>query len=52
MRWFTRWYGANPLHLLAMVGCFALAWYAGAGCCTASPSASSSGSSPRSSATT
>jgi len=31
MRWFRRWYGANPLHLLAMVGCFALAWYAGAG---------------------
>jgi hypothetical protein len=30
MRWFVRWYGANPLHLLALVGCFALAWYAGA----------------------
>ena len=28
MRWFTRWYGANPLHLLTMVGCFALAGYA------------------------
>jgi hypothetical protein len=31
MGWFKRWYGANPLHLLAMIGCFALAWYAGAG---------------------
>ena len=31
MRWFARWYGANPLHLLTLVGCFALAWYAGAG---------------------
>jgi hypothetical protein len=30
MRWFVRWYGANPLHLLALVGSFALAWYAGA----------------------
>ena len=30
MGWFKRWYGANPLHLLAMIGCFALAWYAGA----------------------
>jgi hypothetical protein len=29
--WFKRWYGANPLHLLAMIGCFALALYAGAG---------------------
>ena len=28
MRWFTRWYGANPLHLLTMLGCFALAGYA------------------------
>ncbi len=26
--WF-RWYGANPLHLLALIGCFALAGYAG-----------------------
>lgn len=24
-----RWYGANPLHLLALIGCFALAGYAG-----------------------
>ena len=24
----TRWYGANPLHLLALLGCFALAGYA------------------------
>ena len=24
------WYGANPLHLLALVGCFALAGYAAA----------------------
>ncbi len=31
MSWFKRWYGANPLHLLTMIGCFALAWYAGAG---------------------
>src|ERR1700747_1300189 len=31
MGWFKRWHGANPLHLLAMIGCFALAWYAGAG---------------------
>ena len=30
MRWFTRWYGASPLHLLAMLGCFALAGYAAA----------------------
>jgi hypothetical protein len=30
MGWFKRWYGANPLHLLAMIGCLALAWYAGA----------------------
>lgn len=37
MRWFKRWYGANPLHLLAMVGCFALAWYAGAGLLHAKP---------------
>jgi len=28
MRWFSRWYGANPLHLLTMIGCFALAGYA------------------------
>jgi hypothetical protein len=28
MRWFTRWYGANPLHLLTLVGCLALAGYA------------------------
>lgn len=24
-----RWYGSNPLHLLALIGCFALAGYAG-----------------------
>jgi hypothetical protein len=24
-----RWYGAGPLHLLALAACFALAWYAG-----------------------
>ena len=30
MRWFKRWYGANPLHLLAFLGCFALAGYAAA----------------------
>jgi hypothetical protein len=30
MRRFLRWYGANPLHLLAMLGCFALAGYAAA----------------------
>lgn len=29
LRWPTRWYGANPLHLLALIGCFALAGYAG-----------------------
>ena len=28
MRRLLRWYGANPLHLLAMAGCFALAGYA------------------------
>jgi hypothetical protein len=28
MRWFRRWYGANPLHLLAMLGCIALYGYA------------------------
>jgi hypothetical protein len=37
MRWFSRWYGANPLHLLTMVGCFALAWYAGADLLHAKP---------------
>jgi hypothetical protein len=31
MRWFRRWYGANPLHLLAMLGCVTLTGYAGAG---------------------
>jgi hypothetical protein len=30
MRWFRRWYGANPLHLLAMFGCVMLTGYAGA----------------------
>jgi hypothetical protein len=30
MRWFKRWYGANPLHLLVMFGCAALTGYAGA----------------------
>jgi hypothetical protein len=30
MRWFKRWYGANPLHLLSMLACFALAGYAAA----------------------
>jgi hypothetical protein len=29
-RRFTRWYGAGPLHLLTMIGCFALAGYAAA----------------------
>lgn len=28
MRRLTRWYGANPPHLLALLGCFALAGYA------------------------
>ena len=37
MRWFSRWYGANPLHLLTLVGCFARAWYAGAGLLHAKP---------------
>ena len=27
MRWFTRWYGANPLHLLTLIASFALAGY-------------------------
>jgi hypothetical protein len=30
MRWFRRWYGANPLHLLVMLGCSMLAAYAAA----------------------
>ncbi|HET6192607.1 MAG TPA: hypothetical protein VFE59_37050, partial [Trebonia sp.] len=37
MRWFSRWYGANPLHLLTLIGCFALAWYAGADLLHAKP---------------
>jgi hypothetical protein len=28
MRWFNRLYGANPLHLLVSIACFALAGYA------------------------
>lgn len=28
MRRITRWYGANPLHLLALLACFALAGFA------------------------
>jgi hypothetical protein len=28
MRWFARWYGASPLHLLTAIACFALAGYA------------------------
>ena len=28
MRRLTRWYGANPLHLLSLLACFALAGYA------------------------
>ena len=28
MRWFSRWYGAGPLHLLTLIGSFALAGYA------------------------
>lgn len=28
MRWFSRWYGAGPLHLLTLLGCLALAGYA------------------------
>jgi hypothetical protein len=31
MRWFKRWYGANPLHLLAMLGCITLTGYAAGG---------------------
>jgi hypothetical protein len=31
MRWFRRWYGANPLHLLAMLGCVLLSDYAAVG---------------------
>jgi hypothetical protein len=30
VRRITRWYGANPLHLLALLACFALAGYAAA----------------------
>jgi hypothetical protein len=30
MRRLLRWYGANPLHMLALLGCFALAGYAAA----------------------
>jgi hypothetical protein len=30
MRRLLRWYGANPLHLLALTGCFAIAGYAAA----------------------
>jgi hypothetical protein len=30
MRRLLRWYGASPLHLLALIGCFALAGYAAA----------------------
>ena len=30
MRRITRWYGANPLHLLALLACFGLAGYAAA----------------------
>ena len=30
MRRIARWYGANPLHLLAFLACFALAGYAAA----------------------
>lgn len=30
MRRLLLWYGANPLHLLALLGCFALAGYAAA----------------------
>jgi hypothetical protein len=37
MGWFRRWYGANPLHLLALIGSFALAWYAGADLLHAKP---------------
>ena len=28
IRWIRRWYGANPLHLLALLAAFALAGYA------------------------
>jgi len=28
-----RWYGSSPLHLLAMIGSFALAGYAAPSCC-------------------
>ncbi len=30
MRRFLRWYGASPLHLLTLIGCFAVAGYAAA----------------------
>ena len=37
MRRFLSWYGASPLHLLTMVGCFALAGYAAAALLPANP---------------
>ena len=52
MRRLLRWYGASPLHLLALLGCFALAGYAAARWSVPHPLASRSGSSARSSATT
>jgi hypothetical protein len=39
MRWFRRWYGANPLHLLVMLGCVLLADYAAVGLLQVKPEA-------------
>ena len=53
MRRLLRWYGANPLHLLTLLGSFALAGYAAVQLAAGwTSSASPSGSSPPSSATT
>lgn len=37
MRRLTRWYGANPLHLLVLLACFALAGYAASQLLVAKP---------------
>ena len=52
VRRFRRWYGANPLNLLVMVGCFVLSGYAAAGLLQVKPVGVPCGSSARSSATT
>ena len=52
MRRQLRWYGASPLHLLALLACFGLAGYAAARLVSSIPWRSWSGSSARLSATT